>query len=447
MIQPEERTLTAWGRSSESRSAVYTLRNEKDAREALQGVIPDASALGIIARGYGRSYGDQCLNEGGRVIDTTGINAIRSFDASTGALDCEAGVSFAQLMNETLPKGWMPAVCPGTSFVSMGGAIANDVHGKNQHHFGTFSHHVHSFELLLPDGMVTRVSASLNDPLFRATAAGIGMTGVILSVRMQLRRVASNAFNLTETRIPNLQAFIEQLAEASRQHEYAVGWIDAFTGGPHMGRGVLETAHHSDSSIDLRRRRELNVPFDFPSWVLNRASVGAFNSLYYHRIPTRGRTRTVHAAQFLYALDALHNWNRLYGKRGVYQFQCALPFSSAQHGLTQILKESVASHSASFLAVLKCMGQRGPGMLSFTRPGFSLALDFPRRPDTFALVDRLHDIVIDHGGAVYLAKDSCLSARKFEAMYPEASEFRAVIDRIDPLHTMQSDMARRLGLR
>lgn len=406
-----------------------------------------ATPRGVIARGFGRSYGDQCLNANGSVINTTGCNTIRSLDTATGMLECDAGVSFAQLMDETLREGWMPAVCPGTSIVSMGGAIANDVHGKNQHHAGTFCHHVESFELLLPHGETVRVSPREQDRLFRATAAGIGLTGVILSVRMRLEQVSSNAFELTETRIPDLRAFLEQLPGASATNQYAVGWIDAFTGGPRMGRGVLEVAHHSRSSVDVGKRRELNVPFDFPSWALNRASVGAFNSLYYHRIPSRGRTRTVHAAQFLYALDALHNWNRLYGKRGVYQFQCALPFSAAESGLTRILKESVASHSASFLAVIKCMGQRGAGMLSFTRPGFSLALDFPRRPSTFALVDRLHDIVIDHGGAVYLAKDSCLSARKFQAMYPEADEFRAFIDQLDPSRTMQSDMARRLGLR
>lgn len=437
------RTVTAWGRSSSSRSRVGT----PDRVSALKAMIMAPSAQGVIARGCGRSYGDQCLNEGGVVVDTTGLSAIRSFDTTTGVIHCEAGVTFAELMPVCLDAGWIPAVCPGTSFVSMGGAVANDVHGKNQHHEGTFGDHVDWLDLLLPSGEIRRISRENDASLFRATIAGMGLTGIVTSLQFRLKRARSNAFVMTESRVPTLDAFLEVLQHASEANEHAVGWIDAMSGGNSMGRGVLQVAQQGDATISQTRRREYSVPLDFPSWILNRATVGAFNSVYYHRVPARGRTRTVHAAQFLYPLDAVHQWNRLYGKRGVYQFQCALPYAASQSGLRAIMQETVNSGRASFLAVLKCMGRRGAGLLSFTRPGFSLALDFPRRPSTFALVQRLHDIVIDHGGAIYLAKDACLTTAQFESMYPEASEFKARSARVDPNRVMQSDMARRIGLR
>lgn len=436
-------TVTAWGRSSSSRSLLATPDRVGD----VSTIMATHGSHSVIARGYGRSYGDQCQNEGGTVVDTTRLTAVRSFDTSTGVIECEGGVSFAQLMPLCMEAGWMPAVCPGTSFVSVGGAVANDVHGKNQHHEGTFSDHVNWLDLLLPSGEVRRVSAHNDGPLFRATIAGIGLTGIVTALQFRLKRAHSNALVITESRVPNLEAFLELLPAASEANEQAVGWIDALTSGASMGRGILEVANQADATISERRRREFSVPLDCPSWLLNRASVSAFNTLYYHRVPARGRTRPVHAAQFLYPLDAVHHWNRLYGKRGVYQFQCALPFNASQSGMRAIMQETVRSGSASFLAVIKCMGRHGPGLLSFTRPGFSLALDFPRRPATFALVHRLHDIVMHHGGAIYLAKDACLTAGQFQAMYPAVSEFKAISARVDPTNVMQSDMARRIGLR
>jgi len=447
---PARKTLTAWGRSSVSTSNYHTPASVAELHNSFRAArrgTDSTQARGLIARGYARSYGDQCLNDAGDVMDTTQLRGIRHFDVATGLLECEAGVSFAEVTALCLPAGWLPAVCPGTSFVSMGGAIANDVHGKNQRHAGTFSDHVVWFDVLLPSGAWMRVSRESQAEIFRATVSGIGLTGVIVALQMQLRRVQSNAVTMTESRIPNLQAFLETLPDASARHQYAVGWIDALTSGPHMGRGIMEVAEHAESGIAATRRREFTWPFDCPAWMLNRASVGAFNAAYYHRVSRNGRSRAIHAAQFLYPLDAIHHWNRLYGKRGVYQFQCALPFAESQKGLASIVKHVVASRSASFLAVIKYMGKQGAGLLSFARPGFSLALDFPRRPDTLALVHRLHDIVMEHGGAVYLAKDTCLTAPQFQAMYPAASAFRTIIDRLDPARAMQSDMARRLGLR
>lgn len=438
-----EQTLTAWGRSSTSTSRVFAPRDATSIAPYMQ----KAHERGVIARGFGRSYGDQCLNNHGDVIQTTALQAIHHFDTQSGLLHCDAGVSFAQLMEPTLAAGWMPPVCPGTAFVSIGGAIANDVHGKNHFHAGTFTDHVTWFDLLLSDGSVQRVSPTNDPDLFYATVGGIGLTGVILSAQLQLQRAPVNALEMTQSRVQNLDAFLQHLPEASEQNEYAVGWIDAMHGGATMGRGILEIARRAELSVTSPREHHFRVPFDFPAWTLNRLSVGAFNELYFRRIPAGGRTRRIHVNNFLYPLDAVHEWNRMYGSHGVYQFQCALPYDSSKAGLREIMQAAVRSHSASFLAVIKCMGHAGRGLLSFALPGFSLALDFPRRPATFALIRRLHEIVLHHGGRVYLAKDSCLSADEFVRMYPTADAFTRVLNRVDPVRTMQSDMSRRLGLR
>jgi len=439
-------TLTAWGNSSSASSLLL----EPGSRAALEQALDDARRTrqrgGVIARGYGRSYGDQCLNDHGTVISTTRLTSIHSFDASSGVMCCDAGVSFAQVMRHCLPLGWIPAVCPGTAVVSMGGAIANDVHGKNQRHAGTFTDQVDWFDLLLPDGDIQRVTRDNNSELFAATVGGIGLTGIILAVQFRLRRVKSNALRLTESRVQNLDAFLEQLPAASETNEFAVGWIDGLKDGKELGRGILEVASFIERDISAPPQRTINWPIQLPPFVLNRYSVGAFNAAYFHRIPPVARTRSIHVDKFLYPLDAIHNWNRLYGKPGVYQFQCGLPLGEARAGLMSVMQEVTRCQSASFLAVIKYMGRLGAGMLSFPLPGFSLALDFPRRPDTFALMKRLHEIVLRHQGRVYLAKDACISAEDFAGMYPRHEEFKRVLRRIDPNEMMQSDMSRRLGI-
>ena len=403
-------------------------------------------ARGIIARGYGRSYGDACLNDQGDVINTSSLTSIRSFDESTGVMCCEGGVSFADIMQHCLHRGWLPPVCPGTALVSMGGAIANDVHGKNQHIAGTFADHVQWFDLLTANGTVTRVTRESDDQLFEATVGGIGLTGVILAVQFRLQRVPSNAFEISESRVPDLDAFLEQLSD-TQGREYMVGWIDALTAGRNMGRGVLEIARPSATGVANTPGTQLRVPLEFPQWVLNRHSVGLFNSAYFHRIPANGRRRSAHVNAFLYPLDALLDWNRLYGTQGVYQFQCVVPFETGRQACIALMEETIKSKSASFLAVIKSMTTPGHGLLSFAQPGFSLALDFPRRGSTLALMHRLHDITRRYGGRVYLAKDACLTAEQFAAMYPKAAKLKAVLQRIDPNAVIQSDMARRLGLR
>ena len=436
------RPLTAWGRSSRTQSRLWPIRHEDDATRALAAAGP----RGAIARGYGRSYGDACLNDRGDVLDTTGLQGIRAFDEATGVLECAAGTAFADVMRACLPRGWMPATCPGTAVVSMGGAIANDVHGKNQHVAGSFGDHLDWFDLLLPDGRQQRVTREDDASLFAATVGGIGLTGIVLGLQFRLQRVPSNALEMREERVPDIDTFLERLQASEREYPYVVGWIDALSPGRDMGRGVLELARPAEADVRGGEPMRIPVPFEFPQFVMNRHTVGAFNTLYYHRVPRGGRTRRIHVERFLYPLDALTDWNRMYGRAGVYQFQCVVPHADGRRAIVALLEAAIRSRGASFLAVLKSMARTGIGMLSFPMPGFTLALDFPRRAETARLLTELQDIALDHGGRVYLAKDACIDAATLRRMYPRTAEFEAVLQRVDPGQRMQSDMARRLGL-
>ncbi|MDQ6831743.1 MAG: FAD-binding oxidoreductase [Gemmatimonadota bacterium] len=437
-----QRPLTAWGRSSRSVSRLWIVETEGDALTAMRA----AGARGIIARGYARSYGDVCLNDRGDVLDVTRFAAIRSFDRATGTLVCDAGTSYRDIMRHCSPLGWQIQVCPGTAFVSMGGAVANDVHGKNQHAAGSFGDHVDWIDLRLPDGSVRRVSRETDADLYAATVGGIGLTGVIQSLQLRLQRVPSNAMELREIRVADLDAFLDLLQSSESKWPYVVGWLDALTSGRHMGRGVLELARHSSQPVREPLPLSVGVPFEFPTFVLNRHTVRAFNAAYFRHVPAGGRERRIHVEKFLFPLDAIHNWNRMYGRDGVFQFQCVVPFADGRRAIVELMEEIVRSRGASFLAVLKSMGRSGQGMLSFPMPGFTLALDFPRRRETRPLILRLHEIVLKYDGRIYLAKDACLSAKQFEAMYLEADRFKAVLRRVDPNGRMQSDMSRRLGL-
>ena len=437
-----QRRLTAWGRSSASVSRVWRVEQADDTLAILRAAGP----RGAIARGYARSYGDVCLNDGGDVLDTRALSGIQSFDRDAGTLSCDAGVSYDAVMRHCLPHGWMPKVCPGTAFVSMGGAVANDVHGKNQHREGSFGDHVDWMDLRTPDGAVQRVTPTSDVSLFDATVGGIGLTGVIQSLQFRLQRVPSNAMELTELRMPDLETFLHRLRSSHAEYPYVVGWLDALSSGANMGRGILELARPSATGARAPLPVSVSVPFEFPSFVLNRHSVRAFNEVYFRHIPTAGRVRQIHVNRFLYPLDAIRNWNRMYGRPGVFQFQCVVPFEHGHRAIAELLEQIVRSRGASFLAVLKCMERGGRGLLSFPMPGFTLALDFPRRDETRALIERLHDTVLRYGGRIYLAKDACLSTSHFEAMYPQAERFRAVLRRVDPEGVMQSDMSRRLNL-
>ena len=339
----------------------------------------------------------------------------------------------------------MPPVCPGTGFVTVAGAVAHDVHGKNHDKHGSFGDHVIWIDLLLPSGEIKCISMDQHPELFRATIGGAGLTGMIIRVAFSMLRIETNAVKVHEQRIDSLDQFMEALKIADRQSTYSVGWLDALAGGSRLGRGTLITAEPAESFRAVRKRMLINVPFNLPSWTLNRLSVSIFNTFYFHRIG-RERTHYVDFERFVYPLDALLHWNRLYGSRGVYQFQCVIPHDCAAIVMRELLKLSAASGAASPLAVMKTLSRKGRGYLSFPMPGFTLALDFPRTRRSADLIKRMYAITLSNGGRVYLAKDQCLEPEQFRRMYPDAGRFEQVLQEIDPHRVMQSDMSRRLGL-
>jgi decaprenylphospho-beta-D-ribofuranose 2-oxidase len=402
---------------------------------------------GVIAYAGGRSYGDAPLNGGGDVIMTERLDRILSADWTTGQIVCEPGVTIGDLMRITLRHGYAVAVSPGTGFATVGGCIANDVHGKNHDRHGSFGNHVDWIDLLLPGGEIRRVTPDGEAELFAATVGGIGLTGIMLAAGLKLRRVNSNAVVMKETPARNLDDFLAMQEDARDRNTYVVGWIDATARGRALGRGILETADDSQDTVDAPARPRKRMPIEMPGFAMNRLSVGIFNALYYHRVPRRGRERHAPLTQFLYPLDAIEDWNRLYGKRGFYQFQCVLPDAESPVGLRKLMEAISNAGTGSFLAVLKTLGSEGVGHLSFPMRGYTLALDFPAKPGVTELLGRLEHITLDHGGRIYLAKDAAMKPESFAAMYPRLGEFRAVLDRIDPEGVMDSDMARRLKIR
>jgi decaprenylphospho-beta-D-ribofuranose 2-oxidase len=444
--------ITGWGRTH--RATVAACRPERTATaeaamtQGFDGSSGGSSDGGILAFGGGRSYGDAPLNHGGQVVLTERLNRMVSFDPADGTLVCEPGVTFDDLMTVFLPRGFVAPTTPGTAFATIGGAVANDVHGKNHDRVGSFGDHVRWLDLLLPSGEVVRTSPDERPDLFAATIGGVGLTGIILQVCFRLLPAPSSCVVVQERRMPDLDAFIDGLEQARATAAYSVGWIDGLARGAALGRGILEIADpaHCDPAT-VARTKVRKVPVDLPGIVLNPVSIGLFNHAYYHRIPSTGRTRTVPMRQFFYPLDAIRDWNRIYGRRGFYQFQCVIPDVEARAGLHGLLRLISDARSGSFLAVLKTLGGEGRGMLSFPMKGYTLALDFPRRAGVEELLTRLTATTLDHGGRVYLAKDALLDADSFARMYPRLDEFRGVLERIDPGRRLQSDLARRLNIR
>lgn len=437
--------LTGWGRSSAAASRVSRPERQPEVQAALAETGPE----GVIAHGAGRAYGDAALNSGGRAILTTRLDRILSFEPTTGEVVAEPGVSFRDLVDVFVPRGFMPPTSPGTAFATVGGAVATDVHGKNHDRHGSFGDHVQWFDLLTADGQTRRVSADNDPELFAATIGGMGLTGIIRAVCFRLLPQATPQVRVRERRIRNLDDFLAAFAQVRDTSTFSVGWIDALAKGSTTGRGILETAEFAPADAGAPRGgdRTRAVPVDLPGFVLNPHAIRAFNEVYYRRVPESGRERIVPFAKFLYPLDAIHHWNRIYGKRGFYQFQCVLPDGEARAGLATLLSEIAREGSGSFLAVLKTLGREGRGYLSFPMRGYTLALDFPRRSGTEELISRLESIVLSHGGRIYLAKDALLSADSLRAMYPKVPMLEQVLARVDPKGLITSDMARRLALK
>ena len=432
--------LSGWGRAGVANTHATRPERFVDAQEDFRTA---AGTQGLCLYGAGRSYGDCALNDGGRTLITARLDRILDFDQETGIVTVEPGVNFAKLLHVFLPRGWLVPVTPGTGFTTIGGAVANDVHGKNHEHDGSFCQQVTELDLLLPDGSARTISRH-DGALFRATCGGLGLTGFITRIAFRMKRVPGGEVTVREQRVDSLAAFLSAM-EAARTATYSVGWIDGTAKGASLGRGILETAELTTGPVAGPGRAK-NVPVDFPGFALNPLSVRAFNALYFRRVPAEGRVRQVPIGKFLYPLDAIHGWNRIYGKRGFYQFQCVVPFAEGAAVLRELLTVIAASRQASFLAVLKRMGPGRSGYLSFPMPGYTLALDFPRTDDVQALYARLCAITLQAGGRVYLAKDALLSPEDFRLMYPDFAAFRAILHEIDPAARMQSGMSRRLRL-
>ncbi|MGO8790922.1 MAG: FAD-binding oxidoreductase [Terriglobia bacterium] len=444
------RPLSGWGRYPVESCHVF--RPEK--RSELAATLASGLQTSYIPRGLGRSYGDAALNENGGVIWDVRLNRFLSFDSATGVLECESGVSLAEIIQYFLPRGWFLSVTPGTKFVTVGGAIAADIHGKNHHKEGSFSNFVLDIRLLTSSGEVLLCSPSSNPEIFWATVGGMGLTGIVLSARLRLRRVDSAYVFVDFHKAPNLEDALATMDASDERYDYSVAWIDGLATGKSMGRSVLMRGNHAAAAeLPSRIRQALAAPtipqwnlfLDFPSWILNRLTVKAFNTAYYtvHRTAPR---QLVSFEKFFYPLDAINQWNRMYGKRGFVQYQIALPQASGRAGLGTILDRLARSGRASFLAVLKRFGDAGPGLLSFPLRGYTLALDIPAAP---GLVPFLHDLdrmTLDHGGRIYLAKDAVLRAEDFAAMYPKLEAFRAIQRKLDPRGLFSSSLARRLKI-
>lgn len=385
----------------------------------------------LLPYGLGRSYGDACLNDGGTIVSTRNLDHFISFDTGSGVVRCEAGLSLDSLLSVIVPRGWFVPVTPGTRYVTLGGAVANDVHGKNHHRAGTFGRHVRAFGLLRSNGERLVCSPDSNPELFAATIAGLGLTGLIVWVELQLIRIDSPLIDMHSIKFQGLEEFFAISKESDKDSEYTVAWLDCVSTGSDFARGIFMKGNFSTVPGSARRTKlPLVVPIDAPGFALNNLSVRAFNWLYYNKQREKSVQKSVHYEPFFYPLDAVQHWNRIYGKRGFFQFQCVVPVQDGPKAIASILETIVKAGSGSFLAVLKEFGDlTSPGMLSFPRRGVTLCLDFPNRgKETVDLLSRLDQQTREFGGAIYPAKDATMAASNFKAYFPRWEEFSKYID-------------------
>ena len=443
--------LTGWGRISPTRAELAEPASVTAAARLLENA---AAARGLIARGLGRSYNNAAQCAGGVVISTARLNRINGQDPATGLVTCEAGVSLEQLMVAGLPAGWFVPVSPGTRQVTVGGAIAADVHGKNHHIAGSFARHLRSFDILLPGGELRTVTEPSDPELFWATAGGMGLTGLVVRAVIQLKRVATSRLRVDTVRTADIDETMATLAEHDRVFGYTVAWSDSLARGASLGRSVITSGDFAGPA-DLPRGADpfafrpgarLGVPAWFPPGLINRYTVALANEAWYRKAPRsrQGELQTIGA--FFHPLDGIRNWNRVYGPGGFRQYQYALPFG--QEAAVRRSFELVSrARAASFVTVLKRFGEGDPGLLSFPLPGWTLALDVPARtPGLAGLLGSLDRLVVEAGGRVYLAKDSRVPPDVLAEMYPRLTEFRKLRAEFDPDGMLASDLSRRLGL-
>jgi decaprenylphospho-beta-D-ribofuranose 2-oxidase len=446
---PERRLLRGWGRTAGTRATVLEAAPAERIVDAMLGAGP----RGVIARGLGRAYGDAAQNAGGSVLDLTGLDRLLAFDAEVGEVTVEAGMSLGALIDLVLPHGWFVPVTPGTRHVTVGGAIASDVHGKNHHRDGSFARHVASIDLIAPSG--ERLVLEPGDDRFAATLGGMGLTGVVTRATVRLLPVESAHVLEDVERASDVDDCMARMTARDDQYRYSVAWIDCLARGRRLGRSVLMRGDHArvdDLPPKLRSRpleRRGGLRLAAPPWapggLLRRETVAAFNELYFRRAPRLERGRLLGLDPFFYPLDSIAGWNRMYGSRGFLQYQFVVPLGR-EDALREALERLSAARVASFLAVLKRFGE-GSGMISFPMPGWTLALDMPAGdPALGPLLDGLDALVAGAGGRVYLSKDSRMRPELVEAMYPELPRWRSVQRALDPRGVMRSDLSRRLAL-
>ena len=436
-------SLSGWGRTSTSIAEVVSPQNEAEVESEL-GKAPE-----IIARGLGRSYGDAAQLSGGVVIDNRELGGIGPIDGD-GVVTVGAGVSIDELLAYAIPLGWFVPVTPGTRQVTIGGAVAADVHGKNHHLDGSFANHVLSLRLVTPTGACT-VSPTEDAELFWATMGAMGLTGIITSATLRLMAITTDQVLVDTDRFTNLDGVMSAMASGDDGYRYSVAWVDCMTRGAHMGRAILTRGDHAstddvEGSLKSPKSPKLFVPFSAPSGILNPLSIKIFNETWFRTAPKHEEREPQSLTSFFHPLDGVRDWNRLYGKRGFVQYQFCVP-DSAGETIVRAIDLLSSSKVPSFLAVLKRFGPANPGPLSFAMPGWTLALDLPVGPATLpGVLDALDDLVLEAGGRIYFAKDARLSPDKVRAMYPRLGEFLSVKNRVDPDHQMASDLARRLQL-
>jgi decaprenylphospho-beta-D-ribofuranose 2-oxidase len=430
--------IAGWGGTS-----VVGIERQSEDIERLTTDVP-------LSRGLGRSYGDSSLPPASRplVVSTILADRLLGFDDQTGDLTAEAGYSLRDLWDTFLPRGWFTPVSPGTQFVTLGGMVAADVHGKNHHREGTIGAHVRALVVRVASGDIVRCSRDEEPDLFRATIGGMGLTGHILEVTIRLVRIPSPWIFGETRRVKNIGEFIAALKSAGPDWPFTMGWIDCLTRGDNMGRGVLfcgrwATAEEAPRRFPARLRRPA-VPFACPSWVMGQTVGRVFNTVYYGIHAGTPRGHIIHPESFFYPLDAVHHWNRLYGRRGFTQYQCVLPESGGAGVVRDLLDRMSRFGAASFLCVIKDCGAEGEGLLSFPLPGVSVALDLPIRDNTQDVVDALNEFVVAAGGRVYLAKDAFTRAEHFRAMEPRLGRFEAIRRQWDPHGRIRSAQSERL---
>ena len=424
--------VSSWGRLSRSQHKVVALSDRQEASESAGDSKPG------ITYGMGRSYGDVCLNPGGTLWATRRLDRFVSFDEAKGRITCESGVLLRDIQRTAIPRGWMLPVSPGTQLVTVGGAIANDVHGKNHHRFGTFADHVSRISMIRTSGEHIECGPRQKEDWFRATAGGLGLTGVILLAEIQLRRIPGPWLESETIPFFSLDEFFSLAGQSESRWEYTVAWIDCLA---RDNRGLFMRANHIEATQAPPKRSSLRMPVTPPISMVNRLTLRPFNYLYFKMRRRRQGRQIVHYESFFYPLDNIHEWNRLYGPAGFYQYQCVVPGTAGPRAMKQILATIRASGSGSFLSVLKTFGAREPaGLLSFPQAGVTLALDFPNRglatEDLFA---RLDAILVDAGGRIYPAKDARMPKFLFQQSYPALAEFLSYRD-----PGISSAMSRRL---